>query len=167
MNETYELSSWAIDSVSSYFGITSAVFQILLPVSIILGVILGIYIFFRSILFATLSGMVVTIIFSITGWLPLSITIGYMLISAITIGFILFNVPSEPQTEDKEVNISTWDNYGQLIKDAYAAKFGGVNNGFNQEVDTRIRIMNHNGRGFTRTIAYDWLKRMKKFTEAK
>ena len=60
-----------------------------------------------------------------------------------------------------------WDAYGEDMKNAYSSKFGGANTGFNEEVDIRIGVMKHNGRGFTRTIATLWLKRMHKFTECK
>ena len=60
-----------------------------------------------------------------------------------------------------------WDDYGNRIKNAYSAKFGGANTGFNEEVDGRIEVMKHNGKGFTRTIATLWLKRMHQFTECK
>jgi hypothetical protein len=60
-----------------------------------------------------------------------------------------------------------WESYGRRIKDAYSAKFGGDNPGFGEEIDKRINIMRSNGRGFTRKLASDWLKRMTKFTEAK
>lgn len=60
-----------------------------------------------------------------------------------------------------------WTRYGERLKLAYTAKFGGENPGFNSEVDYRIKIMVNTDGGYTRQIAKDWVKRMSKFTELK
>jgi hypothetical protein len=57
-----------------------------------------------------------------------------------------------------------WKSYGERLKLAYAAKFGGRNMGFENEVDYRIKIMIDTDKGFAREVAKDWLKRMSKFT---
>lgn len=59
----------------------------------------------------------------------------------------------------------SWLRYGKRMKRAYASKFGYDNSGFNQEVDTRIEIMRTQGKGTTRTLSQDWLKRNAQFVE--
>lgn len=94
-------------------------------------------------------------------WIPfLSFTLG--------LGFGLLpmsnpssNMPIAAEETDK------WQIYGQQLKDAYSAKFGGENKGFNEEIDKRILVMQRLRTGFTHTIARDWLKRMESFTEAR
>lgn len=65
------------------------------------------------------------------------------------------------------VEIVDWGRYGDRIKLAYAAKFGGENKGFNEEVDARIRILVDTDKGWTRQLAKDWIYRMSKFTDLK
>jgi hypothetical protein len=57
-----------------------------------------------------------------------------------------------------------WLRYGERLKLGYTAKFGGENQGFNNEVDYKIKIMVNTDKGFTRQLAKDWIKRMSKFT---
>lgn len=58
-----------------------------------------------------------------------------------------------------------WKAFGNRMKVAYEAKFGYINTGFNQEVDQHIKAMEVLGKGSTKTINEDWLKRMAKFVE--
>lgn len=58
-----------------------------------------------------------------------------------------------------------WDAFGSRLKEAYSVKFGGENSAFNDEVDMHIKGMKTLGRGYTRKIHKDWLKRMAKFVE--
>ena len=58
-----------------------------------------------------------------------------------------------------------WRAFGNRLKAAYTAKFGGENIGFNQEVDQRINVMRSLGKGSTKSLAEDWLKRIAKFVE--
>lgn len=60
-----------------------------------------------------------------------------------------------------------WIRYGERLKLAYAAKFGGDNLGFNQEVDYHIKILVNTDKGYTRQLAKDWVKRMSAFVEIK
>ena len=90
-----------------------------------------------------------------------------VIISTTTLTYNIL-APLDPESEAHEaVNASSWAEYGQRLKLAYASKYGGENGGFNQEVDQRVGVMEHNGRGWTRTLAKSWLKRMSVFTEAK
>jgi hypothetical protein len=70
-------------------------------------------------------------------------------------------------TEEEKSTDDYWVQYGERLKSAYTSKFFGENSGFNQEVDARVNIMMNNGRGITRILAKDWLKRIHKFTESK
>ncbi len=58
-----------------------------------------------------------------------------------------------------------WEAYGNRLKEAYSAKFGGENTAFNDEVDMRIKVMKTLGRGYTKKVHKDWLKRTAKFVE--
>lgn len=58
-----------------------------------------------------------------------------------------------------------WVKYGERMKLAYTAKFGGENKGFNDEVDARIKILVNTDRGFSRQLAKDWVHRMSNFVE--
>lgn len=56
-----------------------------------------------------------------------------------------------------------WEKYGERLKRAYAANFGGDNPGFNEEVDARIKLMIEADHGYRRQLAKNWLKRVSKF----
>jgi hypothetical protein len=58
-----------------------------------------------------------------------------------------------------------WTTYGERLKLAYTAKFGGDNPGFDSEVDYHVKIMVNTDRGYTRQLAKDWMHRMSKFVE--
>lgn len=61
--------------------------------------------------------------------------------------------------------ILKWNAFGNRLKAAYSAKFGGDNKGFDDEVDEHIKAVKALGKGFTKSIDVDWLKRMAKFVE--
>jgi hypothetical protein len=61
--------------------------------------------------------------------------------------------------------ILRWNDFGNRMKVAYTAKFGGENIEFNKEVDMHINAVKVLGNGFTKNIDIDWLKRMAKFVE--
>jgi hypothetical protein len=68
--------------------------------------------------------------------------------------------------KDSEVEIAAqidWTRYGERLKLAYSAKFGGDNPGFNEEVDNHIKILVNTDKGFARQLAKDWVERMSKF----
>jgi hypothetical protein len=58
-----------------------------------------------------------------------------------------------------------WGAFGNRMKAAYSSKFGGDNPAFSQEVDQHIKAMQALGKGTTKTINEEWLKRMAKFVE--
>jgi hypothetical protein len=63
------------------------------------------------------------------------------------------------------VHYLKWNSFGERMKAAYAAKFGGENKEFNSEVDMHINAMKALGSGQTKSVNMDWLKRMAKFVE--
>jgi hypothetical protein len=85
-----------------------------------------------------------------------------VIIPFIILGYLLYMSP-----DGEKENIDYWDKHAQELKEAYSAKFGGENTGFNDEVDKHILIMKKLGNSFTRTLAWEWLKRMDKFTDKK
>lgn len=59
-----------------------------------------------------------------------------------------------------------WEAFGNRLKEAYVAKFGYSNSGFNEEVDTHILGMRTmGGKSPTKEMYEDWLKRMARFVE--
>jgi len=68
---------------------------------------------------------------------------------------------------DVVIQYKRWGDFGNRMKLAYTAKFGGENSGFNEEVDQHIAIMRAltKSSGTTKEIAEDWLKRMAQFVE--
>lgn len=58
-----------------------------------------------------------------------------------------------------------WRSFGNRMKEAYTAKFGYPNPAFNQEIDQHIKAVETLGKGYTKSIDMDWLKRMAEFTE--
>ena len=63
------------------------------------------------------------------------------------------------------VRIRKWKDFGNRLKLAYAAKFGGENKAFNDEVDAHIKVMRVMSKGYTKSLDEDWLKRMSRFVE--
>ena len=59
-----------------------------------------------------------------------------------------------------------WSAYGNRLKEAYSAKFGGANPAFNVEVDMHISsVRAMGGSSMTKETNMDWLKRMAEFVE--
>jgi hypothetical protein len=63
------------------------------------------------------------------------------------------------------IRTKKWADFGNRMKAAYTAKFGYENTGFNEEVDQHIAVMHTLGKGYTKSLNEDWLKRMAKFVE--
>jgi hypothetical protein len=89
------------------------------------------------------------------------ISIVPILFVAMVIGVIIMSLGKDSEAE-KQID---WTKYGERLKLAYAAKFGGENPGFNNEVDYRIKILVNTDKGFTRQLAKDWVKRMSDFVD--
>lgn len=63
------------------------------------------------------------------------------------------------------VRVKKWRDFGGRMKEAYTAKFGYPNPGFEQEVDQHIKAMEALGHGDTKSINESWLRRMATFVE--
>jgi hypothetical protein len=63
------------------------------------------------------------------------------------------------------IRYKKWDAFGNRMKLAYSAKFGGKNPAFNNAVDQHILAVKVLGKGYTKNINMQWLKRMAKFVE--
>lgn len=61
--------------------------------------------------------------------------------------------------------IMMWNAYGNRLKEAYSAKFGEDNPAFGDEVDGHIKVMKSLGRGYTKSVHLDKLKRLSSFVE--
>jgi hypothetical protein len=156
-----------LDPISQYFSIPNGVITTIIVcfATLLLGI--AIWIYTRSYLLTavTTSGMLFAGAF--IGFIPMFIPICHFLLSVIYISYNMFNYKPSDLPDTPLGQVDYWEAYGNRLKEAYSAKFGGENKGFNDEVNNRIVIMQKLKHGFTNTIAYDWLKRMKKFTEAK
>jgi hypothetical protein len=65
----------------------------------------------------------------------------------------------------KYIRYKRWDSFGNRMKVAYSAKFGGRNPAFDEAVDQHVLAMKSLGKGYTKTIDKEWMKRMAKFVE--
>lgn len=65
----------------------------------------------------------------------------------------------------KVMDYISWRNFGQRMKKAYEAKFGGRNEEFDREVDNRIAAMQYLENGQTRQQTVQWLKSHARFVE--
>jgi hypothetical protein len=78
-----------------------------------------------------------------------------------TAGVMLFIIAGEKITE-----YMGWISFGNRLKKAYSAKFGGDNIEFDKEVDNHVNLMRTmGGDSTTKSIAKDWLKRTASFVE--
>lgn len=58
-----------------------------------------------------------------------------------------------------------WRDFGNRMKSAYVAKFGYPNPAFDKEIDAHVLAMEALGKGYTKSLDKDWLKRMASFVE--
>ena len=65
----------------------------------------------------------------------------------------------------KYVKYKKWETFGNRLKEAYTAKFGYPNPAFEKEVDQHVLAMRALGKGDTKAVNEDWLRRMAKFVE--
>lgn len=153
------------ESVISTFGIPHFPFGIIFTIALMLGLGIVALIFTRSYLLSMIAPLPALFIGLWLGFIPiwLALMLGAFAFSTVW----LYGFGGSSEVPQGETPSTYWQKYGDNIKLAYAAKFGGRNAGFDDEVNTRINIMEHNGRGFTRTLANEWLKRMSRFTESK
>jgi hypothetical protein len=156
-----------LEPMEGYYGAYSSIITLLIIIFIALIVGIAIFIFTHSYLLVIIAGWITLYIGASMGFIPFFIPVFYVLISIILISYSIFNYKPSDLPEAPSEQFDYWEAYGNRLKEAYSAKFGGENKGFNDEVNNRIVIMQKLKHGFTNTIAYDWLKRMKKFTEAK
>lgn len=154
-----------INQLSSYLGINSMIIMFIIISSLAIILYILTYLYFGSPFFASLTSLMPIVLATILGFVPIWILLLYGILGLTQ---LFFKYGSTSQVEQIATeDMDKWDIYANRLKDAYSAKFGGENSGFNQEVDLRIKVMQHNRNGFTHTIARDWLKRMERFTEAK
>ncbi len=170
MNDTYT-GTIIYQSWSSFLGLPTSLLLVIATITVAMGSFAFLYRLTGSFALSILPTAPIFFV-SETVFHTFPVWVVVMVFFFVTLNILYYlygSVPSEPvlDTAGNQQGASTWDIYGQQLKAAYSAKFGATNTGFNEEVNARIAIMNNNGRGFTRSLAYDWLKRMHKFTEAK
>ena len=62
--------------------------------------------------------------------------------------------------------IYKWQDFGNRLKEAYSAKFGGPNPAFSEEVDLHIKaVRTMGGKSYSKDLNLDWLRRMAEFVE--
>lgn len=143
------------------FGINPSIVSIIIAMILVLIIWVSALIWTGSSIIAIIVSIGSLIPLGVLGFIPIWIAVMY---GVFAIGYVLMwggsGVPANA-TEDY------WVQYGDRIKLAYSAKFGGENLAFSDEVNKRVNVMLHNRNGFTKTISRDWLKRMNNFTESK
>lgn len=153
-----------IYETSSLLGISAqAIGTLMVLIFVVMFGILS-YFYFGSIIVSFVVATCILTVAAFLGIVPGWLVFAHLIITGFT---ILIAVPNS-STESQVVAEASdqWTEYGNKLKAAYAAKFGGSNPGFDDEVEQRIRIMRATKRGFAHTIARDWLKRIERFTEA-
>jgi hypothetical protein len=87
------------------------------------------------------------------------------IIFSATIILGIFQYLDQDSVVRKYIRYKKWDSFGNRMKVAYSAKFGGRNSAFDLEVDQHVLAMKSLGKGYTKTIDKEWMKRMAKFVE--
>lgn len=108
-----------------------------------------------------------------TGWNPAmvtAVTVAVPMILTISVIMAVFKYfTGEEETGERRIvriiRYKKWDAFGNRMKLAYSAKFGGKNPAFNNAVDQHILAVKVFGKGYTKDINIQWLKRMAKFVE--
>ncbi len=164
-NITYTFTQTIDSRIFGIFGINQELFGII--VTILLAVLISIMVYFYTggILIAVISATAEIMVSGFLGFIPLWIV--FLQVLCIVSTFLFFSISDSTKSQTVAQNTDAWVEYGNKLKTAYSAKFGGENTGFNDEIDYRIAIMQNLKHGFTHTIARDWLKRMERFTESK
>lgn len=152
-----------LEPVIDYFGVGFSTFTLLFSMIFIAVVWLVTYMHFGSPRLSAFISLGTMLIVTMLGMIPIWITFIY---GTMVVGSLFFFTGDSESQEIAQAR-NTWAAYGERLKEAYAAKFGGRNPGFEDEVDKRIAVMQNLKKGFTHTIARDWLKRTENFTEAK
>lgn len=166
----FEYFKQTIDLILRYSGTQSdmTVIFVLLATAAMIGIA---YFVFGSTFMAMAAMAPTTFIGAYLGIIPWWIAWTYCIPAMF---FFMANIIGDVMGAGEEEAVSEqvsgqdrWEAYGQRLKNAYEAKYGYKNPAFDEEVDSHIRQMQHLGKGFTRSIAKGWLKRMRRMTEAK
>ena len=106
------------------------------------------------------------------GWNPAMVsftTLCPVILSiSVILGVFKYFAGEEDTGERRIVRIiryKKWDSFGNRMKVAYSAKFGGENPAFNEAVDQHIKAVKVFGKGYSKERNIQWLKRMAKFVE--
>jgi len=164
MSDNFTTLQTINDIISTSLGITSNILWIIILISFIAAIGIASYFYFGSIIISLSFVTGILLLGSITGIIPIWIVLLHF-IPSLFYWLFLYN-PTEPIPSNMAI-IDYWEQYGLRLKEAYTAKFGGENKGFNDEVNKRVLVMQKLQHGFTCTVSRDWLQRMKKFTESK
>jgi Na+(H+)/acetate symporter ActP len=161
------LGEFLITTIVSLLHISPMVAGVVISVPLLVAVGVTAYLLTGNKYIAMVSqtGGVIACVF--VGVLPHWVALCYgFFVVAFTVSQVFYNPEGEVDAIETQA-MDEWEAYGQRLKLAYSAKFGGDNPGFDDEVNQRVRVMQRIRGGFTHTIARDWLRRMEKFTESK
>lgn len=108
-----------------------------------------------------------------TGWNPAIVSAVTIVVPVILTGSVIIAVfnylAGEEETGERRIvriiRYKKWDAFGNRMKVAYSVKFGGKNPAFSEAVDQHILAVKVLGKGYTKDINIQWLKRMAKFVE--
>lgn len=145
--------------LASTLGIGSDIIILIVAMASVLVMTLFIYLRTANMLFSTAFMNFGIIMMASFGFIPLWIIPISLIITALAY-YRWINHSEVVITED-------YQPYGDKLKLAYEAKFGYRNPEFDKEIDQHIKVVENLGKGYTRTIHLNKLKRLAKFVEAK
>jgi uncharacterized membrane protein len=155
-----------IDPLAVFLGINSLTVGIIIVIVMVTMIYLSVYLWSGSNILSAAGSMLITLAGVFLGMIPIWTALLLGLFLTVSLSFHLGGYSTD-QIEATNKGETGWQEYGNRLKESYAAKFGGRNLGFEDEVDKRIAIMQNLKNGFSRTLARDWLKRIERFTETK
>ncbi len=158
-NESINGSIYAVmNDISSILGINSNILFAMMAVSTIILSFVFIYTRSRNMTISLGASNIIGIIFAVMGLIPL------YTIAILVCGSLLIIWGYSSTGSDIIVYKETYRD--RLIK-AYEAKFGYSEPAFIEEIDSHIKAVENLGKGYTRAVHRDKLKRLEKFVEIK
>jgi len=156
MNESVSM----LQPLSDALGISSTIIGIMMALCLMLVMSLFIYKKTMNVALSAVGLVIMSIMTTILGLLPLWTIPVVCCIS----GFIIYK---HSYVDDNSIpyDDSMAESYRDRLVRAYEAKFGYSNPAFNEEVDAHIKAVEYLAKGYTRAVHRDKLKRLEKFVE--
>jgi mannose/fructose/N-acetylgalactosamine-specific phosphotransferase system component IID len=145
-----------LQGISNQLGIDASIIGIMLSVSMMVVISIFVYTRTRNMILSAGSTITASIMMALMGFIPVWVI-------AIAVGLTILAIYKHSYIDTNTIPESYSD---RLIK-AYEAKFGYVEPAFVEEIDTHIKAIENLGKGYTRAVHRDKLKRLEKFVEMK